>query len=75
MKNECVWHSIFFLKKCHNAVSARNVCALLHYLMEGTYVPSMKNSCIDLVAFFNSDDTAMRYFVTSKAQKVRRAKG
>jgi hypothetical protein len=32
-------------------VSARNVCALLHHLMEGTYVPSVKNSYMDLVAF------------------------
>jgi len=45
------WPHIFFLKKCLNAVSARNVCALLHHLREGTYVPSVKNRYMDLLAF------------------------
>jgi hypothetical protein len=37
--------------KCLNAVLVKNVFALLHHLMEGTYVPFVKNSYIDLVVF------------------------
>jgi hypothetical protein len=39
------------LKKCLNAVLATNVVALLHHLMEGTYVPFAINSFMDLVVF------------------------